>query len=81
MADISTIEKDIKKFIIENILAGNVAVERDTKLQDAGMDSYSMVEIILFIERRYKLQVPNEKLSPNNFESISTIAQTVAGLI
>lgn len=80
MADIATIETDIKKFITENILAANVPVENDSKLQDAGMDSYSMVEIILFIERKYKLQVPNEKLSPDNFESISAIAKTVASL-
>lgn len=80
MADIATIEKDIKKFITDNILAGNLSIENDTKLQDAGMDSYSMVEIILFIERKYKVQVPNEKLSPNNFETISAIAQTVAAI-
>jgi acyl carrier protein len=81
MPDILTIEKDIKGFITGNILASNLDITTDTILQDVGMDSYSVVEIILFVERKYKLQLPNEALLPQNFESIKAIAATVNGLM
>ena len=75
--DTLTIEGEIKKFITGNILSGDVVVDRDTLLQDAGMDSYSMVEIILFIERQYHVSIPNDRLAPENFESIGAIARTI----
>lgn len=79
--DTLTIEREIKKFITDNILSGDVVVDSGTLLQDAGMDSYSIVEIILFIERQYNVSIPNDLLSPENFESIGAIARTIKGVV
>lgn len=81
MAEIGAIENEIRKFITENILSQDVAIDNTSMLQDVGMDSYSIVEIILFIERKYKLSMPNDRLLPANFESIQAIAKTVAELL
>ena len=79
--DITTIQSDIKKFIESSILDNAVKIDNQTVLQDAGMDSFSIVEIILFIERKYGVGVPNDKLLPENFASIEAIAATVQELL
>lgn len=78
--DTEKIITEVQQFITNNIVSEEVIIEPDTLLQDAGIDSYSIVEIILFIERKYGLQVPNQMLVPENFESVNAIANTIQRL-
>ena len=52
-----------------------------TELQDAGIDSFSIVEIILFIERKYGVAIPDDKMVPENFRTLEALSQTVLGLM
>lgn len=74
------IVEDIKKYIQSHILASEVTLEADTVLQEAGVDSFSIVEIILFIERQYGVGIPDEKLLPENFRTLRALAATVQEL-
>lgn len=76
-----TIISDIKKYIEKNIMSEDILIESDTELQDAGIDSFSIVEIILFIERKYGVGIPDEKLVPENFRTLKTLSSTVLELI
>jgi acyl carrier protein len=67
-----TIIAEIKKYIEKNILAEGVQVDAATNLKQAGIDSFSTVEIILF---------PDEKLIPDNFESLQSLAAIVLELM
>ena len=49
------IKKELCDFIAENILAGEVIVLPDTVLSDIGVDSFSIIEIILFIDELHLL--------------------------
>lgn len=79
--DAETIITEIKKYIEKNILAESVQIDADTVLKQAGIDSFSTVEIILFIERKFGIAIPDEKLVPENFKTIRALAFTVAGLM
>ncbi|MEP7107065.1 MAG: phosphopantetheine-binding protein [Ferruginibacter sp.] len=79
--DAETIIKDIKKYIEQNITAEDVAIDAATDLQDAGIDSFSIVEIILFIERKYGVVIPDEKLVPENFRTLNSLSLTVLELL
>lgn len=79
--DENLIIAEIKKYIEKNILAEAVQVQADSDLKKAGIDSFSTVEIILFIERRFGVSIPDEKLIPDNFRTIQALASTVAELI
>lgn len=72
---------EIKKYIEKNILAEAVQVDADTVLKQAGIDSFSTVEIILFIERKFGVAIPDEKLVPENFKTIRALASTVVELM
>jgi acyl carrier protein len=76
-----TIIAEIKKYIEKNILAEGVQVDAATNLKQAGIDSFSTVEIILFIERKFAVTIPDEKLIPDNFESLQSLAAIVLELM
>lgn len=75
-----TIEKDIIHFLESNILSEGIKIYSDSSLREVGIDSFSIVEIILFIERKYDIVIPDHKLIPDNFKTIHTIALTVKEL-
>lgn len=60
-------------FLQQNILAPDVEVTPDTELSIIGVDSFSLMEVILFIERRFGLILPPESLTPGNTESVSNL--------
>lgn len=73
--------QEIKNYIEKNILAAAVKIEADTDLKSAGIDSFSTVEIILFIERRFGVAIPDHKLVPENFKTLQSLAATVQELM
>lgn len=72
---------EIKKYIQDNILAHNIHIDASTDLKQAGIDSFSTVEIILFIERKFGVAIPDEKLVPGNFKTLQSLAATVLELL
>ena len=72
---------EIKKYIENNILAPGMQVDAATDLKQAGIDSFSTVEIILFIERKFGVSIPDEKLVPDNFKTLQSLAAVVQDLI
>jgi acyl carrier protein len=79
--DSDIIIEELKKYIGKNILAETVQIDADTDLKQAGIDSFSTVEIILFIERRFGVSIPDEKLLPDNFKTLQALAATVQELM
>ncbi|HQW83111.1 MAG TPA: acyl carrier protein [Ferruginibacter sp.] len=79
--DANTIIAEIKTYIEKNILAEKVLIDADTELKKAGIDSFSTVEIILFIERKFGVAIPDEKLLPENFKTLRSLATTVKALM
>lgn len=72
---------ELKKYIENNILSGEVKIDADTNLQHAGIDSFSTVEIILFIERKFGVMIPDDKLVPDNFKTLQALSAIVQELL
>ncbi len=68
------VEQALGEFVRGNILAKGIAVEPETLLRDIGVDSYSVIEMVLFIERRFGVVLPEEKLVPENLKSVRALA-------
>lgn len=79
--DENIIISDIKKFIETNILAGDIMLEADTILQNIGIDSFSIVEIMLFIQQNYNILIPDDQLVPENFRTLQSLARLVNKLL
>jgi acyl carrier protein len=72
------IEKELLHFLKTSILAEKVDLSETDELRSIGVDSFSIVEIILFIERKFGLILPDNQLLPENFKSVESIASLVS---
>ena len=72
---------ELKKYIEDNILSGDIKIDAATNLQHAGIDSFSTVEIILFIERKFSVMIPDDKLVPDNFRTLQALSGIVQELL
>jgi len=72
--EISTLEIEICNFIKENLVAKNVEVVPASELAGIGLDSFSLIEIVLFLERKFEIELPDEVLTPENIKTVSTIS-------
>lgn len=50
----------------------------DTPLISSGyIDSFSMVSLLVFIEKRFKIKIPPKKATPEAFNSVNNIANLI----
>ena len=71
----------LKKFICTNIIAENVDIEPTTVLKDIGVDSFSIIEIVLFIERKFGKLIPDHLLVPETFSTLQSLAAVVDSIV
>lgn len=71
-----TIEHDVREFISENFILDGEQIEADASLTRRGvLDSMGVLELIMFIEERFEVKVPDEDTVPENFDSIERIVR------
>lgn len=69
----------VLKYVIEEYAEDeNDAITFDTPLISGGIvDSFSMVSLKRFLENKYKISIPDEKASPEAFDSVNKITDLV----
>ena len=69
----------IKNYIINEYLEpDSEPINYDTPLITGGIvDSFSMVSLKRFLENKYNIQIPDEKATPEGFDSVNKIAELV----
>ena len=68
----------ILEYVIEEYADEDDEVTFDTPLISGGLvDSFSMVSLKRFLETRYKISIPDEKASPEAFDSVTKIEALV----
>lgn len=75
------ISDTLVNFVRTNILAQGVAFDSSSNLSKTGVDSYSVIEIILFIERQFGVVIPDTMLIPANLSSIYAMSECVFQLL
>ena len=56
----------------------DVALDENTKLISGGIvDSFSMVSLKRFLEKKYQISIPDEEASPEAFDTVNSIIQLV----
>ena len=68
----STIESEICEFVKEQITGKEIST--NTTFESAGLDSFSYIELLLFMERRWGVMLPDNELTRENLTSASTLA-------
>ena len=71
-----TIETEIRQFVVENLLFGDDAdlANTDSFLDRALIDSTGVLELVAFVEQRYRIAVDDHEIVPANLDSVVRLA-------
>ncbi len=74
--------EEIERTLIQGIasIAGRDAagISPETPFHELGLDSFAFVEILVFIEETFKLQLISTQLTREDFENIRLLARLIA---
>lgn len=76
------IGKDIVHFLTSRgFLDGKKAVKESESLTETGViDSIGLLQLVDYLESRYKIEIPMEIITPENFDTLAGISQSVINL-
>ena len=65
----------IRNYIVDNFLFGDdQALDNDTSFLDNGIiDSTGILELVLFLDKEFNIEIADEELLPENLDSINRI--------
>ena len=75
---------DLKKLLIDYVKKeyldedSDEQIDENTKLISSGIvDSFSMVSLKMFLEKKFQITIPDEKATPEAFDSVNNIIHLV----
>lgn len=74
--DRASIDAALRAFLEENFIldGGAQLLDAEASLTEAGvLDSMGVLELIMFIEQQFSIQVPDEDTLPENLDSVNKI--------
>jgi acyl carrier protein len=69
----------VRDFVVKNFLFGDGAsLKEDTSFLEEGIiDSTGILELIMFLEETYGIEIKDSELVPDNMDSLQSIARFV----
>jgi acyl carrier protein len=65
----------VKSILEQNEIAADIAAS--TKLVDIGLTSMDMVSLMLGVEAEFDFTIPQDQITPENFQSVETLERLV----
>jgi acyl carrier protein len=72
--------EDIKQLLIDYVKKeyldedSDQSIDENTKLISGGIvDSFSMVSLKMFLEKKFKITIPDDRATPEAFDSVNAI--------
>jgi acyl carrier protein len=78
--DPKTIAAQLCEFARTNFVAEGAEFDENSPLAKAGIDSFALVELLLYCERVIGVRVPDSHLTGSNLTSMATLANCIAEL-
>ena len=77
------INEDILHFLkTEGFLNEKISLQENDSLTETGViDSIILLQLVDFLENKYKIEIPVDMLTPENVDTLAGISQTVKKLI
>ena len=78
--DPKTIAAQLCQFARANFVAEGAEFDENSPLAKAGIDSFALVELLLYCERVIGVRVPDSHLTSTNLTSMAALAKCIAEL-
>lgn len=79
--DLDTVQRALHDHIVTDILLRKAPLAPDEDLFDAGFDSLSLSRVLVFIEQRFNVVIPDEEVVVDEISTLDRMARFVAGRI
>lgn len=68
----------VREYVIKEYVEDDAEIGYDTPLISGGIvDSFSMVSLKRFLENSYNISIPDDKATPEAFDSVNKIVELV----
>jgi acyl carrier protein len=76
------IRGDILEFLkTQGFLNEKISLQDNDSLSETGIiDSITLLQLVDFLESKYKIEIPVEMITPENFDTLAGISQSVIKL-
>ena len=75
------IQGRLMEFLRRDVFGPEVVISEDTDLIASGFDSFSLVNLMLFVEQIYGLWIPQREITAANFQNTRSLAAVVCRLL
>lgn len=73
-----TVEQQLRTFLAENFFVEDATLAGDASLTRTGIiDSTGVMEILLFLEERFGIKVPDDDITPENLDTLDALVRYV----
>jgi acyl carrier protein len=78
----NAVSKDVLQYLkSRGFLDGKVSLEEHESLTETGViDSIGLLQLVDYLESSYKVEIPMELITPENFDTLAGISQCVMSL-
>jgi len=76
-SDSTSVSSALIIFIKDNLLAENISIDENTSFESLGLDSFSIIEIVLFIERKFGVELSDNDLTKENMHSVHSVTKCI----
>jgi acyl carrier protein len=76
------IREDVRQFLkTEGFLNGKKILKENDSLTETGViDSIILLQLVDFLEDKYKIEIPFDMLTPENFDTLAGIDRSISRL-
>ena len=76
--ELSAIETEILSYISQNLVTANTPLTAETSFSELGIDSYSLIEMLLFLEAKYHCSILDGGTTKQDLEHPQALAKFIA---
>ena len=69
------IRREIREFVVENFLMGDASAmleDHESFLESGTIDSTGVLEVVMFLEANFGIQIEDVELLPENIDSVDS---------
>jgi acyl carrier protein len=75
-----SIDQQLREFVVNNFLFGqgeDQFSDHESFLEKGIIDSTGVLELVVFLEEQYRIQIEDEELIPANLDSINNLVRFI----
>lgn len=75
------LNEELRQFVIDNFMFGKPYkgfADDDSFIEKGIIDSTAVMELVAFLEKRYRIKLQDQDLIPDNLDSINNLTRFVA---